>query len=53
MAVIVGQRDQIWCVICVKEDGQRDPRTFTNENQLLVVAEQCRNDTYVNGPYFA
>ena len=38
MAVLVSQGDHIWCVVWSEEDGQHN----TNENLIIMVAEQCQ-----------
>ena len=53
MAVLVGQRDHAWCVVWAEEDRQSEPKTSTNVNLIVLVAEQCWNSANANHPYFA
>ena len=52
LAVLVSQRDHVWCVVCAEEDGQCESEIFINENLIVVVAEWYLNPAYVNDPYF-
>ena len=53
MVIFVGQRDQVWYVVCAEEDGQYKPGTSTNENLIEVVGERCQNFAYASDPYIA
>ena len=53
IAILIDQRDHIWCVVCAEEDGQHELGRSDNENLIIVVAEQCQNAAYANDPYFA
>ena len=46
MAVLVGQREHIWYVVYIEEDG-------LHEHLVVVVAEQYQNSAHAKELYFA
>ena len=53
MVIYIGQRDHIWCVVCVEKDSQHKLGMSTIKKLIIVVAEQRQNSTYRNYLYFA